>query len=286
MLYHHVASSQGWTLLFHDHVEASDLWTRLVQAAPGPVALCLMPDHIHVLARVDVSRPLRRAMGHYTQWRNMRRGEVGPAFGPLAPVDRVKQGQKAWRVERYVHLNPCRARLTDSPLRWPWCSYREAVGLCLAPARVRARSPQRYHQRTVDDTTVDGYPLPTSPSVDLADPRLALPALRDAVSSLTRTPLERMGCDKRARTLLVRSARVLTTASCTEIARFAGVSRATAYRVPAVGGPEVRLVERVVGDPRFRPLGELDLAALYQWLERKRRRRSPRDETPWAKGTR
>jgi hypothetical protein len=41
--------------------------------------------------------------------------------------------KKIARQVRYIHLNPCRAALTDDPLRWLWSTHRDVVGAVVDP---------------------------------------------------------------------------------------------------------------------------------------------------------
>ncbi len=170
MLYHQVAHSQNFTLLFQDHVEARALWDRVCQASPGLVAACLMPDHVHVYGQVDLF------------------------------------GQLDWESDE------------------------------------------------------------------------ALEALWGAVSSTTRTPGERMWQRGEPRTLFIQAAKALTDRPSREIAHFCGASLRTVQRVQARVDDRVRLVGRVAGDSRFGPLQDLDTAALWRWVRRKKSR--PRGPGP------
>jgi transcriptional regulator with XRE-family HTH domain len=51
--------------------------------------------------------------------------------------------------------------------------------------------------------------------------------------------------------LWIQSARVLTELSEREIAEVTGVSRSSVYRIPVQNTPQVALLARIAGDPRF-----------------------------------
>lgn len=281
MLTHHTAHGAGWRLLFHDHHEARALWVRIVRAVPALVALCLMPDHLHLLARRDVSPGLRLGMIAYARWRNAHRGERGPVWAPAGPPEEVPPGDKEPRLVRYVHLNPCRAGLVDDPLAWPWSSYRDRLGLGIAPAVPRAADPHDLHRYTSSDPSVQlsGTLLPMAR--DRVVPGDAgMQELLAAVSELHRLPMRQLAEHKGlARTHLIRAARCTTGPSTADIALHLGMSERAVRRVPAVGDPSVTAVHRVLGDARFPGIPDGDLRRTPE-LQRYRARRAARSGGP------
>lgn len=59
------------------------------------------------------------------RWRNHLEGVSGRLVRPLPPAEAVPEGPKRRRSVRYVHLNPCRARLVADPLAWPLSTHRD-----------------------------------------------------------------------------------------------------------------------------------------------------------------
>lgn len=189
---HHTVRARPERLLFVTWTEARALWDRLVAAAPGLQALCLMPDHLHLLHERDVRVPLGAALSGYARWLAHRREPGGPLVLPQAPPDRALQGDKQLRSVRYVHLNPCRARLVTDLLAWPFSTHRDAVGLAAFPVVRRQADPAAFHRYVSADPTVnvEGTELP-SPSVHVPDAGAVLAA----VSALTRRTVD--GLDRR-----------------------------------------------------------------------------------------
>jgi len=145
--FHLCALSHRTTRLFDDHREAAVLWSMVLGAIHQPVALCLMPDHVHVHHQRDVRSELAAAMRGYSRWRRRHRGESGPVWHPLERTERVADRSHFRRTVRYVHLNPCRKKpLVADPLAWPWSTHRDAVGLTLAPAVRRRNDPSSFHR--------------------------------------------------------------------------------------------------------------------------------------------
>ena len=265
---HFAASATAHSLLFRTWEEGSQLWSLLLRAAAAPVALCVMPDHVHVLHRRDVSRSLQVAMRSYALWRNHHRGQTGAVWRPLS-FTVPKGALKQWRDEKYVHKNPCRAGLSDAPLRWPLCTYRDAVGVSLKPVRSRVPDPARYHRETCRDDHVRFRALPAGAEA----PVVAVEQVGDAVSSLFRSPVQNLRRRGPGRSLFLRSARALTDASSAEIAAWARVTPRQVQRSPATFDGAVAHVNRVLGDPRFPGLHDGVLTLQPEWQQYLRRRR-------------
>jgi len=205
---HHVVHTRRRLLLFQTWEEGTHLWHTLVGALPGLQALCLMPDHVHLLHPQDVRRALGHAMSGYTRWRNARRGRQGPLLRASPTVEEVAGASKRRRSLRYVHLNPCRAGMVDDPVAWPLSTHLDALGLTLPAARPAVPDRHRFHGYVSGDphVNVGGTAVPA--------PGLApypVERVLDAVSVATRTPipavLHRRGP---ARALFLHAARTLT----------------------------------------------------------------------------
>src|SRR5687768_15753019 len=105
-----------------------------------------MPDHLHLLHEADVRDRLIHALVGYVQWVNHRRGDHGALLEPVPAAGAALEGDKRNRSVRYVHLNPCRARLVSDPLAWPLSTHRDAVGLSAFPVIGRQRDPYGFHR--------------------------------------------------------------------------------------------------------------------------------------------
>jgi hypothetical protein len=260
-MFHLVARSADGRLLFRTWSEGLALWQRVVRRVPGIVAFTVMPDHLHLVHLDDVRQPLAQILAGYARWRNRARGERGRVFEPLPTAQLLTDEDKRRRAVRYVHLNPCRARLVRDPLAWPLSTHRDAVGLAAVPiVRVR-RDVAAFHAFVSGDPSVapGGTPLPV-PTARTDD----LDAVLAAVSALTRTPLDELGHRSAARTLYLRAVADL----CPELPRVeaaarVGAARSTAFAAKA--SPADRLVARVVHDPRFAALARGDLREAPGW---------------------
>lgn len=244
--------------MFHSMVEGVDLFHRLDRL---PVeALCLMPDHVHLVAPRDVRRRLAALLSGWARRCNARRQERGALVGQLPDGVPLVDRQKQLRAIRYVHLNPSRAGLVQDPLAWPLSTHRDAVGL--TGRRVGpARRAEWFHRYVSGDPSVDplGSPLPRE-----GMGKASLEQVLAAVSAVTRTPVERLR-GPQTRSLAVAAAAELTDASVTRVASALGCGRTVMYEVRAVPGEDVARVARVIGDPRFGPVGSEDLRRSAAW---------------------
>ncbi len=266
-MFHHVARSRDEALLFATWAEAVRLWEAVSTRSVGLQALCLMPDHLHLLAARPQRASLGRGLQAYAQWRNHRRGDLGPLFERQPDPIEVLGEKKRWRSLRYVHLNPCRAGLVDDPLAWPFSTHRDAVGLALRPVVNRQAQPLRFHEYVSSDPTVrvDGSDVPVALGVGLDGPE-GVERVLEAVSALARVPREELGRRTWSRSLSIRASRSLVSAGQAEIAEAIGVHRRTVIRhddaLPMV---VLKQIERVVGDLRFAALREEHLPKTPGW---------------------
>lgn len=260
---HIVLRARDGSLLFHTWGEAAELWSRLVSAFPGVLAMVLMPDHVHLVLASNQNQRLAQVASGYARWRNHRRGESGPVFAPRPEAVEIPDALHLQRTIRYIHLNPCRAGLVDDPLEWPFSTHRDAVGLAWPPVRRIERDPVRFHSYVSGDPTVsvEGTSLPWG-SGRLATVEAAI----DAVSAVTRSPRwPLVGARSKARSECIAVCRAVTGATGPEIAAAFGVGRSA---VSQAGEPPTllrKIVERVWDDARFEALDCLDLRLRRRW---------------------
>lgn len=269
---HHVARAVPGTVLFRTWTEGLALWHRLVASAPGLHALCVMPDHFHLLHDRDLRRELGAAMSGFARWRNHERGELGSVFDCQPEASVVGDAQKRRRSERYVHLNPCRAGLVDDPLAWPLSTWRDALGLAVSPARPRANDPSRlFAYVTADEHVAPGSDLPCN-SYLAVDGSAAVRPVLAAVTELLRLPAAALRVRGPARTL---AATVLSSRAglpADEVAEVLALHPSTVRRLRPDQVPGVVQVVRVAGDRRFPGLYDQDLRLTPGWARYRGRR--------------
>ncbi len=264
MSHHHVCRAAGPSLLFRTHLEARALWTRLLREVPAPMALCLMPDHVHLLHERKVRAQFGHALRSYALWRNAHRGGSGPVFGEQPPAEPVPGAVKERRTVRYIHLNPCRAGLVSDPLAWPWSTHRDKVALARPVLLAPHPRPHDFHRYVSGDPTVaiEGTLLPVA---DLGLGADHVDAIAAAVTELLRVPFGSLSRRGPARTLWVRALRSLTDIPASVVARHVGLTSQAVRRVPARSTPTTRLVARLALDPRFPGLLDGDLRHTGTW---------------------
>lgn len=245
-----LASAEACDALF------AALRRRFVQVA----AACLMPDHVHLLANVDDADCARRALAQSLAGFSRAQGN-GPQWQRVPLPDPIRDMQHLARQVRYVHLNPCRARLVDDPLCWSWSTHRGAIGAELdpwvSPADMAAwlqhderDVPRWLHDYVSSDPSVNvrGTPFPVAatsqrtPVVPLAD---IVEAATAAVPGPGRAPLRRK--------LFVLLARHQGWRDAQLLADTIGISPGRVRYLSAQSDPALLHVGALyLGDPRLR----------------------------------
>ncbi len=96
------------------------------------IAYCLMPNHFHLLLRIDgegdLSKCISNTLNSYVQAINKKYNRVGPFFAERFQSIHVDKDNYLIHLCRYIHLNPVKARLIDTLKLWPFSNYHEFVG--------------------------------------------------------------------------------------------------------------------------------------------------------------
>ncbi|HEY0877956.1 MAG TPA: hypothetical protein VGE10_05840 [Zeimonas sp.] len=240
-LLHLVARAAEGARPLRSRAACADLWSRLGSRF-DVVACVLMPDHVHLLARVDSAVALRafaRVLSSFRARIFASREQDRSVF----EWERLPHPQKVQRdprhvarTIRYIHLNPCRDRLCDDPLEWEWSTHRDWTEAIVRPCvdlarwgrflrRPAATRAEWLHEYVCADASVQ-RPRP------LADPRrwlgaervdVSLATLSSAVPRVLRSkadlPVE---LDVEGRRLFVLAAGRWTLYRAAEIARWIG----------------------------------------------------------------
>ncbi len=258
-MWHIVARAARGRWLFRSWSEGTVVWNTVLRAVPEVVALCVMPDHLHLLASRDVRARLGHALGGLARHRNAVDGVRGPLFLRLPHAVEVVGGKKQRRSHRYVHLNPPRAGLVTDPLAWPLSTHRDAVGL--ATPGVGPRKGLAFHDYVSRDEHTGTAATLRPAGVLRADAGEVVAA----VSSVLRVPVERLGTHPLGRSLVWEAGCALGPLKAAELAERLRVSpRSLGRRVP-VARRLLRQVEQVAGDARFGPLDDGLLIRMPAW---------------------
>ena len=100
-------------------------------------AYCLMDNHYHLLIetpRGNLSQILHYLNGAYTTYFNTKRRRSGHLFQGRYKSILVEKDAYCQELSRYIHLNPVRTGLAESPARYPWSSYPSYVGMAKRPS--------------------------------------------------------------------------------------------------------------------------------------------------------
>jgi putative transposase len=108
---------------YHSYISNLADWSR--RCSVQIWAYCLMPNHVHLIAVPESEDGLRRAIGEahkrYSSHINSREGWRGHLWqGRFSsyPLDEPYLLTAA----RYIEMNPVRAKLVQSPEKYPWSS--------------------------------------------------------------------------------------------------------------------------------------------------------------------
>lgn len=105
----------------------SDIWTTPV------ICYCLMPNHVHLLAKPSSGGSLQKMMQGltlcYTQHINRKYRRTGRLWESRFHSCIVDREAYLWAVARYIEQNPVRATMVEYPEGYPYSSARAHFGL-------------------------------------------------------------------------------------------------------------------------------------------------------------
>lgn len=96
------------------------------------LAYCLMPNHYHLLVKLDsdhLSNAMHDLSVAYTKAINKRFNRTGSLFEGRFKAITVNNDTYLAHLSRYIHLNPAKAGLVSHTKDWAFSSYRDYVGL-------------------------------------------------------------------------------------------------------------------------------------------------------------
>ncbi|MBC7816439.1 MAG: transposase, partial [Planctomycetaceae bacterium] len=143
-------------------------------------AWALLDNHFHLFFRIQtpsLSAGMHDLESGYAALFNRRHERQGPLFQGRFHDVVVESESHAWELTRYVHLNPCRARLAPRPEAWPWSSYRHYLDprgapewldwpTVLAERNLREAAARIAYNRFVEAGLNEAAPNPIAPAVD------------------------------------------------------------------------------------------------------------------------
>lgn len=243
---HLVASTRGRarTLLIPER--AAWLWGRLREAFPEALSSSLMPDHVHLLAPGSGRHPrFRQVLTNYSiRW--------GTRFD-LLPAQPAMSHAIAFRMARYVLLNPVRDDLAEDPWAWPWSTLRDLGGtvhpVWTTTAWV-ARKLKRPSPGFLDGIVSTADAEVVRPGlVSTTLPRVEL--LEVAVASALRIPRKAVRANVQSRRLLVQACHLVCRPPAEWVAAEVGCSARTVRRLRDHRAPGLDAVQRCLADRRL-----------------------------------
>ena len=97
---------------------------------------CLMDNHYHLLLETpegNLPQIMRHINGAYTTYFNVKRERSGHLFQGRYKAILVDMDTYAKELSRYIHLNPVRAKMVETPEGYNWSSYSFYIGKSKAP---------------------------------------------------------------------------------------------------------------------------------------------------------
>lgn len=94
-------------------------------------AYCMMDNHYHLLLETpsgNLPQIMRHINGAYTTYFNVKRDRAGHLFQGRYKAILVDMDEYAKELSRYIHLNPVRAKIVETPEQYDWSSYKYYIG--------------------------------------------------------------------------------------------------------------------------------------------------------------
>lgn len=98
---------------------------------------CLMDNHYHLFIETplgNLSQIMRHINGAYTTYFNVKWKRAGHLFQGRYKAILVEADRYAAELSRYIHLNPVRGGIVDTPKNYFWSSYLSYIGKNVPPA--------------------------------------------------------------------------------------------------------------------------------------------------------
>jgi REP element-mobilizing transposase RayT len=134
-IYHVFTRAPANELLFrdeHDFLRFESEVERIVCEQCICIAACVLHTHYHLLLATGdgaLSRSMQRLNQAYAASFNARYDRRGHAFAERYTAVRIESDEQLLTAYRYVVRKPVEAGVVEDAARWPWSSYRTAIGL-------------------------------------------------------------------------------------------------------------------------------------------------------------
>jgi REP element-mobilizing transposase RayT len=231
--------TRGRRIAFRNRAEYAWAWKTLRRNFKSVLACVLMPDHIHLaIESPDIELSQRKLAACLAAFARVH--HHSPIWEKIEPPAPIENDLHLLRQVRYIHLNPCRAKLVPDPLEWEWSTHLEVVGASV-PAWMnseairhatefvitRSRKPwrERFHEYVSGDPSVA---IASTPYPRVQDRLIAsYQELERGTLIATHADRLRQRRGLNLRGIFVRLALDLGFPSCGSLAEFLGVETRT-----------------------------------------------------------
>ncbi|MBN2094295.1 MAG: transposase [Candidatus Zambryskibacteria bacterium] len=94
-------------------------------------AFCLMPNHFHILieqcGEESISKLVAKLSTSFSKYINLKYKRVGQVFQDQFKSVYVNTNSQLMLVSSYIHMNPVKDRLTESPEKYDWSSFNDFI---------------------------------------------------------------------------------------------------------------------------------------------------------------
>ncbi len=135
-LHHVIVKGNNGINIYYDDADRSkflDIFRSLIERYKFKIyAYCLMDNHTHLLietGNISLSRLMREFLTGYVQYFNRRWNRKGHLLGDRYKSILVDKSAYLLTLQRYIHLNPVKAKMVEHPINYRWSSYKDYMGL-------------------------------------------------------------------------------------------------------------------------------------------------------------
>jgi putative transposase len=139
-VYHVILRGNGGQDIFFSQADRSRFYFLLQEGVEKyghrVHAFCLMTNHVHLaiqVGEVPLSRIMQNIGFRYTSYLNRRKKRTGHVFQGRYKALLIDADRYLLELVRYIHCNPVRAGLVQSPDQYQWSSHRSYLGRAAIP---------------------------------------------------------------------------------------------------------------------------------------------------------
>jgi REP element-mobilizing transposase RayT len=93
---------------------------------------CLMGNHVHLQIATmenEIWKIMQGLHWRYSKYFNSKYGHVGHLFQDRYYSEIIETESYLLQTSKYIHLNPVKAGIVNSPIQYPWSSYGVFLGV-------------------------------------------------------------------------------------------------------------------------------------------------------------